>query len=270
MGVRRYSEWLRRGMGIVSGMPVGAPGELWRVVPKHPGNDWILKMANAGGRNYGASDVAHYTSRTLLRDVIQAAGAIEYTVARIEATADFVQAYAEKHAVTSESEDVPMGLVIPEVEDVYIEYANLLNWLRTLSDRMRSRDQFSRATLGLIPALSAELPLRREVETIFDRFARDPVIAGEALLTNFGLHLHALPGGGSPRAMMTTDGRSELLIPDKPTERVYLVDQFTYDDRRELIGFAHDVLDRVTSFVDQLLTAFEAGTAYAMSQRPER
>ena len=42
---------------------------------------------------------------------------------------------------------------------------------------------------------------------------------------------------------MTTDGHPRLLIPDKPTERVYLFDQFTYNDQRELVEFAHDVLD---------------------------
>jgi hypothetical protein len=270
MLVNRYYEWLRRSIGVVGGVRVGAPGELWRVVPKHPANEWILEMANADGQNYGDSDVAYYTCRTLVRDVLRAAGAIEYTVRRIEAAAASVQAYAEKHSIASESEDVPMSLVTPEVDDAYIEYANLLNWLRTLSDRMRSRDPFAHATLGLIPALSPEMPLRREVETIFERFDRDAVIAGEAFITNFGLHLHALPGADSGSAVMTTDGRARLLIPDKPSERLYLFDQFTYGEQRELVGFAHDVLDRVASFVDELLTAFEAGTEYAMSKRAER
>jgi hypothetical protein len=134
-------------------MLVGASGELWRVIPKHPGNEWILEKAKRLGRNYGDSDVAYYTSRTLLRDVLHAAGAIEYTVERIDGAAACVQAYAQKHSLASESDDSPTGLICPEVDDVYIEYANLLNWLRTLSDRMRSQDPFAGTTLGLIPAL---------------------------------------------------------------------------------------------------------------------
>jgi hypothetical protein len=268
--MRLYYEWLRRSVAIVSGLPVGAPGELWRVVPMHPANDWVIETANATGRSYDDSGLAYYTARTLIRDVLHAAGAIEYTVERLDAAAAAVQAYADKHEVTSVSEDVPTGLGGPEVEDAYLEYANFLNWLRTLRDRMRSRDPRSRATLGLIPALNPEMPLRRKVETIFDRFERDPMIAGEAMLTNFGLHLHALPGGGTPTATMTTDGRARLLIPDKPTEPVYLFDQFTYNDQRELVAFAHDVLDRVASFISELLSALEEGTAQAMGQRAVR
>jgi hypothetical protein len=132
-----------------------------------------------------------------------------------------------------------------------------LNWLRTLLDRMRSKDPHSRATLGLIPALSQAMPLRQSVESLFDRFARDALVQDEVKLTNFGLHLHALPGGGTATAALTTDGRVRLLIPDKPKERVYLFDQFTHDDERELVPFAHALLERVERFIDELLAAFE-------------
>lgn len=172
--------------------------------------------------------------------------------------------------MTVDSKDVPTSLWGPDVDDAFIEYAKLLNWLRTLNDRMRSPDPYSGAKLGLIPALSHEMPLRREVDSVFNRFTRDPAIENEALLANFGLHLHALPGGGTPLATMTSDGRARLLIPDKPTKRLYLFDQFTYDDEREMVVFALAALDRVTAFVDGLLSAFEVGTAHAMAQRAER
>jgi hypothetical protein len=257
-------------MGIVNGMPLGGPGELWRVVPKHPANDWVIESGKAAGGDYGEFDVAYYTSRTLLLDVLHAAGAIEYTVQRIDATSAAVQAYAERHEVRADSEELPMGLVTGQVAEAYIEYANLLNWLRTLIDRIRSTDPFSEAKLGLIPALNPEVPLRREVETIFDRLVRDPVIADESALTNFGLHLHALPGGGSPRAMVDSGGLARLLIPDKPTDRVYVFDQFSYHDQRELVWFAHEVFHRVEEFVGDLLSVFERGTADAMSQREQQ
>lgn len=85
--MRLYDEWLRRSTGIVAGVRVGSPGELWRVVPKNPANDWVLAKAAELGRDYDESNVAYYTSRSLLRDVLHAAGAIEYTVHRIEAAA---------------------------------------------------------------------------------------------------------------------------------------------------------------------------------------
>lgn len=61
-----------------------------------------------------------------------------------------------------------------------------------------------------------------------------------------------------------------LLIPDKPGQRVFLFDQFTYDDERELVSFAHAVLDRVESFFDGLLAAFETATREAMARRRRR
>lgn len=256
----RYYEWLGRGMHL------GNLGELWRVVPNNPANEWLAEQDGVGD---GGGTLAFYTSRTLLLDVLHAAGAIEYTVERINAASAAVQAYANKHGVRAESEDVPTGLRTPEVDVAYLEYANLLNWLRTLIDRMRSQDPYSKAKLGLIPALSQEMPLRRAVETVFDRFVRDPVIAAEPVLTNFGLHLHALPGGGTPRATMTTGGRARLLIPDKPAEPIYLFDQFTYQEERELEQFAHAVFDRVEVFVNELLAAFETGTEFAMAQREQ-
>jgi hypothetical protein len=257
---------MHRRSAIVNRLPLGAPGELWRVVPNNPGNEWVVEQSKAMGRDV---DIAYWTSRSLLDDVLQAAGAIEYTVQRIDVVAASVQAYADKHDVKSRLDEVPMGLITAEVAEAYIEYANLLNWLRTLGDRMRSTDPYSKAKLGLIPALNPEMPLRRDVEMVFDRFERHPLIVDEPLLTNFGLHLHALPGGGSPKATITPEGRARLLIPDKPRARVYLFDQFTYTDERELVQFAHDVVKRVEIFVDELLTAFETGTAYALGQRAQ-
>jgi hypothetical protein len=267
--MRKFDKWLRRSIESVEGMPVGAPLELWRVVPKHPGNDWLRDKAKQLGR-YTDSDLTYDTSRSHLLDVLYAGGAIEYTVARIDAICDAVQAFAEEHEIDAQAQDVPMGLRTMEVDDAYWEYANLLTWVRTLLDRMRSTDPHSRATLGLIPALSEHTPLRRAVETLLDRLTRDPLIEDEVHFTNYGLHLHALPGGGTPVARVTTDGRVRLLIPDKPGQRVYLFDQFTYDDERELVSFAHAVLDRVESFVDELLGAFETGTRDALVRRRHR
>jgi hypothetical protein len=163
-----YYEWLRRLMSPVGGFPLGGPGELWRVVPRNPANEWVGEKAEELGRVYDDRDVAYYTSRSLLWDVVHAAGAIEYTAGRIEAASDAVQAYANERALTAESEHTPHGLRTLQVDDAYIEYANLLNWLRTLLDRMRSQDPYSKAKLGLIPALSDTTMLRRAVEKIFD------------------------------------------------------------------------------------------------------
>jgi hypothetical protein len=66
---------------------------------------------------------------------------------------------------------------------------------------------------------------------------------------------------------LTVDGRTRLLIPDKPKGRVYLFDQFTYDDERELVPFARALLERVREFIDELITAFDAGARDALAHR---
>jgi hypothetical protein len=205
--------------------------------------------------------------RTLIQDVLHAAGAVEYTVRRIENGAVSITKFADEHEVVARAATDCVGLVYEEVDTVYIEYANLLNWLRTLRDRMRSKDPKSGATLGLIPALNPDSPLYDEVNAVYDRFTRDPVIKDEELLANYGLHLHALPRSDSNIAYIARDGRLSLRIPDKPKQRVYLTDEFTWDDQRELVPFARDVLGRVAVFVDGLQLALEHGTAYAMAQR---
>jgi hypothetical protein len=248
-------------------MPIGAPAELWRVVPKHPANAWIRERLKSRGRGCGQSDVAYFTSRTLLLDVIYAAGAIEYTVGRIDSLGAEVAAYASREGVTSQaSDEVPLSIVAPGVERVYYEYASLLTWVRTLDDRMRSKLRPEDVTLGLIPAL-AEGAFRSKVEGIFDRWRRDLALDGEQYLTDYGLHMHALPGSGSPSALVAADGTLHFPIPDRPTGPVYLFDQFTHDEERELLPFPHVVLDRVSVFIDELLSAFVRATKEVMETR---
>jgi hypothetical protein len=263
-----YNGWMRRYITThIDGMPVGAPDELWRLVPKHPGTESLRSQLKEEGRGHGDSDVAYYMHGTLILDVLHAAGAIEYTVGRIERGAVAVAEFAEEHQVVAHARTDPVGLVDSVVDEVYIEYANLLTWLRTLRDRMRSNDPHSRATLGLIPALKPDIPLYNEVNSVFDKFRLHPAIKDEHLLANYGLHLHALPRSDTPVAYITRGGETSLPIPDKPTDRVYLTHEFTWNDQRDLVPFAREVLDRVAVFIDGLQSALENGTAHAMAQR---
>lgn len=90
-------------------MPIGAPLELWRAIPKHPANEWIEEKSRTLDRDCDDKDIAFYSTRTLLDDVVHAAGAIEYTVARIETIADNVQLRARKHGLKARSTDVRSG-----------------------------------------------------------------------------------------------------------------------------------------------------------------
>jgi hypothetical protein len=70
-------------------------------------------------------------SRRLLDQ--RAAAGVAYTAERIEQVAD-----AATHYVTSGQSKPGHKLVAPVVDVAYFEYANLLAWIRTLQDRLRS------------------------------------------------------------------------------------------------------------------------------------
>src|SRR5437868_6303712 len=93
----RYYEWLRQSVSSVEGVSIGFPDELWRVIPSHPANEWIRKTTGPADE----ADIGYYTSRTLLDDVLHAAGAVEYTVEKIEMACERVQAYSAEHGISA-------------------------------------------------------------------------------------------------------------------------------------------------------------------------
>ena len=87
-----------------------------------------------------------------MSDVIHAAGAIEYTVERIEVCLDGAQAWVDEYVAPVESAqpepELGMGIGHPEIEHARIEMANLLGWLQALLDRLE-RQPRRRGSVGL-------------------------------------------------------------------------------------------------------------------------
>ena len=75
----RYHEWVRRAL---QGQ-LGVGDELWTDVSSHPAFARLEAIARRGGRSLDAGDISYGIHRTLLLNVIHAAGGIEYTVGKL-------------------------------------------------------------------------------------------------------------------------------------------------------------------------------------------
>jgi hypothetical protein len=149
--MNRYHEWTRRAFGPPE---LGIQGDIWRLVPKHPATEWVRNKLTHLGRPDSDEDVAYYLNRSLMQDVLHAAGAAEYTANKVYAAAAAVENYVENELrVACPDRDLVGSLPHPLVDYAYIECNSLLEKLRTLMDRVRSKEPRTGGMRGLIPAL---------------------------------------------------------------------------------------------------------------------
>src|SRR5512132_2780099 len=90
--MNRYHEWTRRAFGPPK---LGLQGDIWRLVPKHPATEWVRNKLTHLGRPDSDEDVAYCLNRSLIQDVLHAAGAAEYTANKVYAAAAAVENYVE-------------------------------------------------------------------------------------------------------------------------------------------------------------------------------
>src|SRR5712691_3711239 len=99
MRLERYGEWIRRCLGG----RLGFGDELWAFPPNYPTIVRLRKVMQKQGRNPDLEDLTYYASRDLIVEVIEAAGAVEYAVQRLEAAA----AEAQKWVIDNTPPRVP-------------------------------------------------------------------------------------------------------------------------------------------------------------------
>jgi hypothetical protein len=246
----RYQEWTRR---CLLGQ-LGAGVELWADVSAHPAAGRLEALAKARRRSIDSDDIADYITRSLLLDVIHAAGGIEYTVEKLVAALDVVQRQADEY-YSSTPQAQGKGLWGPERWDVSFEVSNLVVWARTLLERLESKidEGGNKVKVGLLPAL-AEGDLKNEVSRFRDEL--DRWVRAERHLAGFTLHVGRLHGG-TPWLQVGPDGRVRFLLPDRPRRRVWSWEEFTHRENRDARTVAGDLLGRVERFMDRLLTSFE-------------
>jgi hypothetical protein len=263
-------------------------GELWSVPADHPARARLRPMRIESRRKlereYGLqpeseaeteSALEYYITRSLLQDVVDAAGAVEYSLQKLIAAADEAQTWVDTYLPAR-----PAGEPAPtngawasttEVRLAYLELANLLTWIRAVDERMdRSAPGAPwRALIRALPVLRRLIRPRPRVgllNCLAPGLLRDEVIAAlktyrrrtsdARLLANYALHAAFIPGGGTPSGLIADDGRLLLRVPDRRRRSAEIFDEFTFESGREARTYAAELLAAVEEFVEALVAAF--------------
>jgi hypothetical protein len=250
--MQRCGQWMRR---YVEGAPggLGFAAELWADVSAHPAAARLQALAQARGRSLDAAEMKYHITDPLLFDVIHAACGIEYTVEELLAAIDVVQQWSDEHPL--QGPEPPDEYGVASDWDASFEVSNLLVWARTLIERLESeiRQRGVKVRIGLLPAL-ADGDLKDEVQRFHDELAG--WVEAEGYLAGYALHIGRLHGG-TPSFRRGPNGRVRFLLPDRPGDKIWSWEEFTYRHNRDAAAVAVDLLERVERFMDNLLTSFE-------------
>ncbi len=231
-------------------MGLGDAGETWKADAELPGYEEL--MAASPRFTHGLSSW-ELTSR-LLPDVAEAAAAVEYTGEKIHGAVAVAEAYYVPHLpalVSGQEPEFGRHASHPAISDAYTEFANMLWWIRTLSDRLEHQYYGAR---GLLPAL-APGRLKNRVQTLTADFRS--AIADEAgLLANYSLHNSTIPYAFNSSARVVNN-RLELPIPNRVTAPVKHHWDLSYSDGRTLSTYVEAATSIVVTFMNALLDAFD-------------
>jgi hypothetical protein len=273
MRLERYGEWMRRCLGG----QLGFGDELWAFPSNYPTIVRLRKLLQKHGRNPDLEDLTYYASRDLIVEVIEAAGAVEYAVQRLEAAA----AEAQKWVIDNTPPRAPgearpqfgEWAGAPTVRLAYLDFNSAVVWVRGMQERLDRGGKPSTVTrlLRRIPILRGYFPapvraglvnvlaegrLRNDVRSAHARFLKRTKEA--RLLANFGLHASRVQQNAGTSAAEVLDNRTIVLrMPDRVTRPVEIFDEFTFTEGREIIGYTNDLLTAVDDLIDALLDAFE-------------
>jgi hypothetical protein len=151
----RIQQWFGRSVGLFT------YHEFWRPKIDHPDADRIR------AQGHGELWVTYWLTESLLYNVMDVVGAIEYTVGKLEAALDADQAWIDqREAERDPAEGAPGAMVGPNRNSINYESANLLSWLKTLRERMKAHVP-SGHDIGLLPALAPDEPWTKRIRELY-------------------------------------------------------------------------------------------------------
>ncbi len=207
------------------------------------------------GRAFDNDDLLYYATRTLLTDIVDAAGGVERSYERFRQSMARAQETCEeweRQNGRAFSEDT--GISDGSVEDAWYSIEELVIWTRVLLDRLkRTSVKKGFPDQGLIPGM-AEGPRRDAV--IRARSGLLSSAAGEARYLA-GLDLHMQPYRAGSKGGCIRSGRVILEFPDPVCGYIDHQLQLTFDTGRDGISFADAIMVAVSRFMDELIIAFE-------------
>jgi hypothetical protein len=236
--------------------PLGFGTEFWRPMHEHPNFKALVALSQQLGGD--EKTALYYATSGLIREVLHAAGAIEYAVGRIELLISEAQ---------RESDDMlaELGGLGPKPEfgryvgssqlpQIAWEWGNLLAWTRGLEDRIRRDDRDG--DLGLLPSMNPDHPATAKVRDLWRSFKSTNVLEDVRNQAALNLHAASIFHVGQP-ADLEDDGRVLVKVPDPVLRRVGTREELTFKQGRDILVTSKAILDAVERFVDDLLDIFE-------------
>jgi hypothetical protein len=250
----RYEIWMRR----VRREQLGVWSETWADLSSTAQYAAWRQLAAARG---ASADVQGYLTRSLLSEVIYAAGGVERELGQLRKALADVQQFAEAAARPSARRQEEQPVVgsygaSPSVRAASYSFVNLLSWARSTVDRADRRYRSgSPERAGLLPAL-ADGQLRDSVEAALQHLRA--ALRDSRFLASYAVHAGAVPGGGTPGAEILPDGRGFARVPDPLADQVLTEETFEFTQDRDMLTYATELMAAIEIFVDSVLDAFAA------------
>jgi hypothetical protein len=257
----RYWRWQRRrAFGPGRQVPLDFGAELWEQDLSLYESAAGIRAARARAGKEQDEELRYTLTNSLLRDVIEAAGGVEYAHERFRRSVNLAQERYDQSAVTGA--DFEAG---PEPEfgwwsDISLEEAwfaleEMMIWARTLDERLKHQphDRSRYKAQGLIPALAAG-PRREAVEAARSHL-RNSYLNEVRQLAALNLHMQSTENGS--RLASARSGKLVMRFPDRVTEWVCHRSQLTYDTGRDAASYADGLMAAVERFMEEMFQAFE-------------
>jgi|SRR5450755_1187535 len=249
----RYEIWMRR----VRREQLGAWDENWTDLSATAQYAAWRQLAEARG---DSADVPGYLTRSLLSEVLYAAGGVERELGQLRKALAEVQQFAgeatTRPARTAEERPIVGSYgAPPSVREASYSFVNLLSWARATVERTDRRYRSrSPERAGLLPAL-AEGQLRDSVAAALLHLMA--ALRDSRFLADYALHTGAVPGG-TPSAEILPDGHIPARVPDPLADPVLTWEAFEFAQDRDMLTYATGLMTAIETFVDSVLGAFAA------------
>lgn len=250
----RYEIWMRR----VRREQLGVWDENWADLSSTAQYATWRKLAEARGDR---ADVQGYLTRSLLSEVLYAAGAVERELGQLrKALADMEQFAGEAPArpapAAVEQPIVGAYGAAPPVRAASYSFIDLLSWARATVERTDRRYKSgSTERAGLLPAL-ADGQLRDSVAAALRHLMA--ALRDSRFLANYALHTGAVPGDGARTAEILPDEHAVARVPDPLGDPVLTWETLEFTQDRDMLTYATELMTAIETFVDSVLDAFAA------------
>ena len=207
-----------------------------------------------------AANVQRYLARSLLAEVVYAAGGVERELGRLRKALADVPKSASEAAIRPahpREERLKVGSygADPAIREASYSFVNLLSWARATVERTDRRYRpGSPERAGLLPAL-AEGPLRDSVAASLQHLMA--ALRDSRFLAEYAVHAGAVPGGARG-AEILPDGRAVARVPDPLADPLLTREPFEFTQDRDMLTYATELTTAVETFVDSALDAFAA------------